>query len=186
MDRAITLGLALADVLVNGGERAALLGLTKTISARDVIDRLALALVESAATISSAESPPQAPLPPRAKIVMISDFLCDPKELSQRLRDYASAGATGALVMIADPAEESFPFRGETLFLDTDSRAAFHAGRAESFRETYEERLASHRDEIAVAARKAGFSLQLHRTDRSAAEALLALAMGLYAGSEQY
>jgi len=186
IDRAVTIGFALADVLVRGGERAALLGLTKTISARDVIERLALALVESAAAVASAEWPPHAPFPPRAKIVLISDFLCDPKELSRRLRDFASAGATGALLMIADPSEESFPFSGETLFLDTDSSAAFHAGRAESFRETYEERLARHRNEIAEAARKAGFSVQLHRTDRSAADALLALAMGLYAGSELF
>ncbi len=186
MDRAVTLGLALADVLVRGGERVALLGLSNTISARDVIERLALALIERGDDIATQETPPPAPLRPRAKIVMISDFLCDPKELAERLRNYASAGATGALLMIADPAEESFPFSGETLFLDTDSDASFHAGRAETFRETYEERLARHREEIQLAARSAGFSLQLHRTDRSAAEALLALTMGLYAGSEPF
>jgi uncharacterized protein (DUF58 family) len=184
MDRAIVLGLALADVLVRGGERAALYGLTKTISARDVIERLALALVESADDVARREFPPHAPFPPRAKIVLISDFLCDPLELSERLRDYAAAGATGALLMVADPAEESFPFSGETRFLDTDSDASFHAGRAETFRKTYEERLARHRDEVYLAAKSAGFSLQLHRTDRSAAEALLALTMGLYARSE--
>jgi uncharacterized protein (DUF58 family) len=186
MDRAITLGLALADVLVRGGERAALLGVTKTISARDVIERLALALVEGAEEIAASEAPPHAALPSRAKIVMISDFLCDAKELGERLRDYAAAGATGALLMIVDPAEESFPFSGETLFLDTDSEGSFHAGRAETFRRAYEERLARHREEIGVAARSAGFSLQLHRTDHSAAEALLTLIMGLYAGSELY
>jgi uncharacterized protein (DUF58 family) len=184
MDRAITLGFGLADVLVRGGERAALLGVTKTISARDVIERLALALVEGAGEIAAQETPPHAELPSRAKIVLISDFLCDANELAGRLRDYASGGATGTLVMIADPAEESFPFSGETLFLDTDSDASFHAGRAESLRQTYEELLASHRENIAAAAKSAGFCFQLHRTDRSAAEALLALTMGLYAGSE--
>lgn len=186
MDRAIALGLALADVLVRGGERAGLLALTRTISARDVIERLAFALVENAADVAAHESPPHASIPPRAKIVMISDFLCDPRELSDRLLNYASVGATGALVMISDPVEDSFPFNGETLFLDTDSSATFHAGRAEMFRDTYEERLARHRAEIAEAARGAGFTLQLHRTDRSAAEALLVLAMGLYSGSEPF
>jgi uncharacterized protein (DUF58 family) len=184
IDRAVTLGLALSDVLVRGGERAALMGLTKTISSRDVIQRLALALSERAAEVTKQEEPPHAPLPARAKIVMISDFLCDPADFAERLRDYANRGATGALLMIADPAEDSFPFEGETLFLDTDSDASLHAGRAEAFRNSYEERLARHRDALRAAAQNAGFAFQLHRTDRSAAEALLALTMGLYAKAE--
>jgi uncharacterized protein (DUF58 family) len=184
IDRAVTIGLALSDVLVRGGERAALLGLTKTISANDIIQRLALALIERIDEATRQEAPPHAPLPARAKIVLISDFLCDPAPLAARLRDYANRGATGALLMIADPAEESFPFAGETLFLDTDSHASFHAGRAETLRSSYEERLALHRDAIRAAAKAAGFSFQLHRTDRSAAEALLALVMGLYAKAE--
>jgi uncharacterized protein (DUF58 family) len=186
IDRAITLGLALSEVLVRGGERAALLGLTRTLSANDVIERLALALIDRADEVTKLEAPPHAPLPPRAKIVMASDFLCDPNELGARLRDYANSGATGALLMIADPAEESFPFAGETVFLDTDSEASLHAGRAEAFRKSYEERLARHRDAIRAAAQSVGFSFQLHRTDRSAAEALLALTMGLYAGAETF
>jgi uncharacterized protein (DUF58 family) len=186
IDRALTLGLALSDVLVRGGERAGLLGLTRTLSANDVIQRLALALIERADEVTKLDAPPHSPLPPRAKIVMASDFLCDPKELGVRLRDYANCGATGALLMIADPAEESFPFAGETVFLDTDSDASFHAGRAEAFRKSYEERLARHRDAIRAAAQSVGFSFQLHRTDRSAAEALLALTMGLYARAETF
>ena len=54
--------------------------------------------------------------------------------------------------MIADPVEETFPFEGETIFLDTDSRAQLRAGRAQSWRDAYAERLARHRDEIAKAA----------------------------------
>ena len=67
LSRGVTLGLALADVLVRGGERAAALGLTAPVSARDVIDRLARALVDSAAAAARDDLPPhrRALLPPR-------------------------------------------------------------------------------------------------------------------------
>jgi uncharacterized protein (DUF58 family) len=179
LDRAVTLGLALADVLVRGGERAGALGLATPISARDVIDRLARALDANAATVSRAELPPQAPIRARAKLVLISDFLCDADALTARLKEYAGAGASGALLLIVDPCEESFPFDGETLFLDTDGGPDFHAGNAGSLRSAYRQRFGEHRDRVRAAARGAGFLFLQHHTDRPAAEAALALAMGL-------
>ncbi len=110
IDRAALLGLALADVLVRGGERVAALGLGPPIAARDIIERLARALVENLDTVAGWELAPLAAVPARAKIVLISDFLCEPGELAARLVEFADAGASGALLMIVDPAEESFPF----------------------------------------------------------------------------
>src|SRR5580700_10953 len=46
IDRALVLGLAAADLLVRGGERAGLLGLTRPVSARDIVDRLAEAMIQ--------------------------------------------------------------------------------------------------------------------------------------------
>ncbi|KAF0128954.1 MAG: hypothetical protein FD148_1739 [Methylocystaceae bacterium] len=82
LSRGVTLGLALADVLVRGGERAAALGLTAPISARDVIDRLARALANNATEATRDELPPQAPIRPRARVILISDFLIDPDALA--------------------------------------------------------------------------------------------------------
>jgi len=48
--------------------------------------------------------------------------------------------------------------------------------------EAYRQRLAAHRDAIAEACRKAGWTLTLHRTDRPASEAVLRIA-GLVAAS---
>lgn len=177
LSRGVVLGFALADVLVRGGERVAALGLTAPVSARDIIDRLARALTQGGET--SDELPPQAPVRPRARVVLISDFLCDMRALAARLRRFADAGASGALLMIVDPCEESLPFDGETVFLDTDGGASFHAGDARSMREAYAARYAAHCDAVAHAARRAGFTLLRHHTDHSAAEAALALAMGL-------
>lgn len=185
IDRAVALGLALAEILVRGGERIGCLELTNAMSTRDIIERLAYALVAAGETLTRQEMPPAAPLPRGAKALLISDFLCDPQALAERLAQLSSSGAAGALLMIADPAEETFPFEGETLFLDTDSRASFHAGRAQSWRDLYVERLASHRDAVARAAERAGFSFFLHRTDRPAAEAALTLSFALSTGLER-
>jgi uncharacterized protein (DUF58 family) len=184
LDRALTLGLALADVLMRGGERVGLLGLTHPMSTRDIIERLAQALVAAGAA-AHGEEPATASLPAGAKALLVSDFLCDPHALAERLGRLAANGAAGALLMVADPVEETFPFEGETVFLDTDSRATLRAGRAQSWRDAYVERLARHRDEVAQAAGSAGFSLHLHRTDRPAAEAALALSYALASGLER-
>jgi uncharacterized protein (DUF58 family) len=179
IDRAALLALALADVLVRGGERVGALGFTPALAARDIIERLARAMHDNLDALSALELAPTAKLPARAKLLMISDFLCAPATLATRLKEFADAGATGVLLMTLDPAEESFPFAGETLFLDTDGGAPFHAGAAQSLQAAYAQRLAEHRDAIAAAARGAGFLFLLHHTDRPASEAALALAMGL-------
>jgi uncharacterized protein (DUF58 family) len=180
LSRGVTLGLALADVLVRGGERVAALGLTAPISARDVIDRFARALIERSAEIAFDELPPEAPLHPRARVVLISDFLCDLDALAARLRRFADSGASGALLMVIDPSEESFPFTGETIFVDTDGGPTFHAGDAGSLRNAYARRFDAHREAVREAARAAGFLFLQHHTDRPAAEAALSLAMGLH------
>jgi uncharacterized protein (DUF58 family) len=77
--------------------------------------------------------------------------------------------------MIADPVEETFPFTGHTEFIDVDSQATLRVGNAEAFRSDYVIRLAAHRNAVLAAARQRGFTFLLHRTDRPASEALLAL-----------
>ncbi len=41
LDRAVVLALALAELAVRGGERVGLVGLTRPVASRDVIDRFA-------------------------------------------------------------------------------------------------------------------------------------------------
>ena len=185
LSRGVTLGLALADVLVRGGERVAALGLTAPASARNIIDRLARALVENAAQATRDEIAPNAPSRPRARIVLISDFLADPEALAARLRRFADAGAAGAVLMVIDPSEETLPFSGETMFLDTDGGPSFHAGDARTLREAYARRFGAHKGAVRAAAESAGFLFLQHHTDRPAAEPALALAMGLQGVEER-
>jgi uncharacterized protein (DUF58 family) len=177
IDRALVLGLAAADLLVRGGERAGVLGLTPALAARDIVERLAGALLgqEAAAGYAPEELPAQVSLPRGAQAILIGDFIADADTVAAKIESFAAQGVRGHLVMIADPVEEVFPFSGTTEFIDIDSPARLRAGLAEAFRQDYIRELTLHREAIGAAARKRGWSLTLHRTDRPATEALLAL-----------
>ncbi len=186
LDRALVIGLAAAELLVGGGERVGLLGLTGPMAMRNIIGRFAEAMIAEDATpgFAAPELPPNAALQARTQLIWISDFLADPAEIDDKISRLSTGGARGHLVMIADPIEETFPFSGHTEFLDVDSPARLTVGRAEAFREDYMLRLAAHRDAVRAAAAKRGWTLLLHRTDWPASEALLALRMRLEAGTD--
>ena len=176
VDRALALGLAAADLLVRGGERVGLLGLSRTFASRDIVDRLGEVLaVEASRDIERAELPTAVALAPRNRAILIGDFLIAPSLFAERLSTIAARGASGHIVMIADPVEETFPFAGHVELVDSDSSATMRLGRAESWRSDYEQKLARHRAAIFDIARAHGFSIIIHRTDRSASEALIAL-----------
>ena len=172
-DRAAVLTLALADLAVSGGERVGLMGLTRPLAARDIIDRFAQAL---AAPGPAPEAlPPRIALAARAKIVLIGDFLVPPGDIEARFASLAGEGVEGHVLMIADPIEETFPFDGAVDFLDIAGAPRWRAPRAENLRGPYQARLAAQRGAVEAAARVCGWDFGLHRTDASAASALLAL-----------
>ncbi|RYC33364.1 DUF58 domain-containing protein [Lichenibacterium minor] len=176
-DRATVLGLATADLLVRGGERVALMGLTRPIAARNVVDRFAEVLAGPDGARSAAdELPPPEPLPARSRALVVSDLLSGADDVASRLALLGSAGALGHVVAICDPVEETFPFAGHVEFADTDGPARLRLGQAASLRGTYLAKLAAHRDRIAEACRRQGWTFAVHRTDRPATEALLRLA----------
>lgn len=186
LDRGLVLGLAAADLLVHGGERVGLIGLTRPVATRGIIGRFAEAMIaeERAPHFTPAELPVNMTLPPRNQAILFSDFLSDPGDIAEKIRVLSARGARGHLVMIADPSEETFPFTGHTEFMDVDSAARLRVGQAESFRGDYISRLAAHREAIMAAARRRGWSFLPHRTDRPASEVLLALRMRLEADVE--
>ena len=173
LDRAVVLGLAAADLLVRGGERVGLLGLTRPLATRNVVERFGEALMHAAD--HEDELPQALTLAPRVRAVLLSDFLTPPDQIAARLEVLAARGARGHLVMIADPVEETFPFAGHTEFRDVDTNATMRIGQAERFKDDYIKRLGAHRDAIREITRAKGWSLAVHRTDRPASEALLNL-----------
>jgi uncharacterized protein (DUF58 family) len=176
VDRAAVLGLALAELAVEGGERAGLIGLTPPLASRDVIERFAEAIAADERLHSvAAPLPPPAPIKARSRAVLIGDFLTDAAQVTEAIRVLAASGAEGQVLMIADPIEETFPFLGHTEFLAAVGAGRLRAPRAQSLREAYLERLAAHREAIRAACAARGWGFALHRTDQSAAQALLSL-----------
>lgn len=164
--RARTLALALAALLTRGGERVGALGFPPRRGA-NAVERLALDLVQP---MRESEAPS------RGCLIFFSDFYASVETWAERFAAAASAGATGALVMIADPAEEDFPFQGRTLFQTPGAKTEALIGRAETAREAYAERLRLHRRAIRELGARAGFQAMTHRTDHPATAALGMLA----------
>jgi uncharacterized protein (DUF58 family) len=181
LDRAAVLALALADLLVRGGERVGLLGLTRPLATRGIIERFAEAIVldERHSSASPAPLPHAAPLKARSRAVLIGDFLEDADQIARTIATLSAEGAAGQALMIADPIEETFPFSGHTEFVAPDGVSRLRAPRAQGLRDAYLARLAGHREAIRAACRAQGWGLALHRTDQPAAQALLALKLRL-------
>src|SRR5579862_2866051 len=79
IERAVVLGLAAADLLVRGGERVGLIGLTRPLATRGVIERFAEAIAQDERlTGPGAPLPPHVPVSARSKVLLISDFLSEP------------------------------------------------------------------------------------------------------------
>jgi uncharacterized protein (DUF58 family) len=178
-ERAIVLGLALADMLVRGGERVALIGAMQPTASRRIIDKLADAML---LVPDFGQKLPPAPLPPRAEAVLISDFIAPLDELTRDMRSIASRGARGQVLLVSDPAEESFPFHGQTEFIDPEGGFRLRLGEAGAVKSVYSERLNAHREGLRRIASGLGWGFQRHVTDGTASEALLALSMNMSAG----
>ena len=88
-------------------------------------------------------------------------------------------GATGHLIQILDPAEETLPYEGRTEFLASEGGQSWIADRAESLRARYQARLKAHRDELQALAVRLGWTFMVHHTDRPPTEPLLSLIMRL-------
>ena len=183
VDRAAVIALAFADLCVSGGERAGLIGLTRPIASRGVIERFAEALSTDERLNGASEAllPPPAPAPSRSLVVIIGDFLCEPAETERAMRAISSQGAVGELVLIVDPIEETYPFSGNIEFVHPGGGARLVSPRAQTLREAYLSRLRAHRDALRQTCAQTGWVMSLHRTDCSAAEMLLGLRVRLSA-----
>lgn len=172
-DRAVILGLALADCLVRAGERVALLGMTRPLAQANIIDRLAAALAEQRNLDD--DLPSRFTLPPRSELVIIGDCLTNEEDLAQTLDAIRMQNARAHVLRILDPAEELFPFEGETELLGVEDQDRLMIGDAARFQQRYREIFAAHRDSIADLCRKMRTSLLEHRTDKLPTDALQAL-----------
>ena len=181
-DRARLLGLAIAVLLVRGGERVGLTGTSLPPRRGNAqIMRLAQALVVDA---DADYAPPEhRAMLPHARAVFISDFLGDMAEVRLALTKAADRGVRGVVYQVLDPAEEQFPFRGRTIFESVGGSLRHETLKASDLRDRYLARLAERRDELEQLCRATGWQFGLHHTGDSAQSALLWLYRALDGGT---
>jgi uncharacterized protein (DUF58 family) len=177
-ERAELIAVALASLLVRGGERLALLGSGMTpLSGRVAVTRLVDLIERDGPHAASARTglPAIEPLPRAGQLVLLGDFLAPLEETQKIVTGYAASGVGGHLLQIVDPAEEDLPFDGRVRFAGVEERDELLIGRVETVREAYAGRFHEHRAGLQAIAQRAGWSFSAHRTDRPPYLALLAL-----------
>ena len=179
LERALIVTFALAELLVEGGERVGIPGLVSPTASRNIIDKMAQAMLhDDAARLSL---PPSFVPSPLSEIVALSDFWSPITDIRTMLAGLSASGAHGALIQVVDPAEETFPYSGRVEFVEPEDGNVIVAGRAERWASDYVARVALHREQIRIETAKLDWLFSTHTTSRSAAELLLFLHSGMMA-----
>jgi uncharacterized protein (DUF58 family) len=173
LERSLVLTFALAEVLVEGGERIGVPGLMRPSASRNVVDKIAQVVMHDATERTSL--PASFAPSPLAEVVMFSDLWSPIGDVLRTLSQLSTTGANGHVVQIVDPAEETFPYSGRVEFVEPEGAGTITAGRAETWRADYVDLIARHRAQIRAETDRLGWSFTIHRTDRPASEILLAL-----------
>jgi uncharacterized protein (DUF58 family) len=171
-DRAKLLGLALAVLLLRGGERVGLAGLAAPRAGRAQLLRLASRLSGEEAG-EDYGAPESEGMVSHGRGVFLSDFLGDLAGIESGLARAADRGVKGVLIQVLDPAEEEFPFDGRTIFESMGGTLRHETQRAGDLRSRYLARLAERKDRLAQLSRAVGWHFTTHHTGAPAQAALL-------------
>ncbi len=173
LERAELLLVALASLLLRGGERVRLIGgAPRGLSGRAGLDRM----VEELARLPEGGGvPPEVPLPRHARVVLIGDLLSPLAEIQTAVARMAAVPVTGHMLQILDPAEALLPYEGRVRFEGLEREADTLIPRVEGVRGAYADRLAAQQEGLAAIATAAGWGFGVHRTDHPPEAALLSL-----------
>ena len=180
-DRARVLALAVAILLVRGGERVGLTGTTLP-PRRGNAQILRLAEMFSQDAPEDYAPPEHRAMIPSARALFISDFMGDVGEVRLALTKAADRGVRGVLLHVLDPSEEAFPFKGRTVFESVGGTLSHETLKANDLRDRYLERLADRKAELQHLCAVTGWQYGMHHTDASAQTALLWLYRALDTG----
>ena len=176
--RADLLLMALASLMIRGGEHVSMLG-TGALPAtgRKVLMRL-WNDIESG-RLAETGLPGFEPLPRHGRLVMFSDFLSPLDDVQMAINAFAHHGVRGHIVQIVDPAEETFPYDGRVLFEGPEGEGSTVIGNVENIAAQYQNVFAAHIDGVQAIAHVAGWGFTRHRTDHAPETALMALYQAL-------
>ena len=172
-DRASVLLLALASLLLRGGERVAVIRPGgRAIAGRFGLDRV---LEELEQARDDDDLPPAFPLPRHAQVVLFGDFLSPLEGIQEVIGRMSAVPVTGYLLQVLDPAEATLPYDGRIRFQGLQGERETLIPRVETVRDTYRDRLKRQQEGLAAICAAAGFGFGVHRTDHAPETALLTL-----------
>ena len=180
-DRARLLAMALAVLLLRGGERVGLGGAgVPPRPGRGQLLRLLMGL--EAGGEADYGTPDATGIASHGRAVFLSDFMGDMAGVEAALSRASDRGARGVLLQVLDPAEEDFPFDGRTIFESMGGTVRHETLRAGDLRTRYLARLAERKDRLSTLARAVGWHYHCHHTGDAAQPALLWLYRALEGG----
>ena len=174
-NRAQLLMLALASVMLRGGERVVWLDERRHISVhgKNGLEQIAMRL--GGAEAQGTSIPPNIPIARHAHVVLCSDFLMPEEDLKKRMQSYAALNLRGVLLHVLDPAEENFAFDGRVELQGMENEDPMLLPNAASLRDAYRARMAEHKARIEKLAEGAGWFTIRHITNQQPHLALMQL-----------
>lgn len=169
-DRAKVLALALAILLLRGGEKVALLGQRAKVGKAQLLPLAASLLHESSKDYAT---PDPALLPDHGMLAFFSDFLGPMEEMESAMAAASAKGLKGVLCQVLDPSEESFPYEGRVIFQSMSGALRHETHQAQGLRAAYLQRLAQRKSYLSDLSRKTGWHYQCFHTGEGAQAALL-------------
>ena len=167
VERADLLLLALASLLLRGGERVRLLGERTRGSLA--------AMAEALGGLSAGGIPANVAVPAYGRIVLIGDFLQPLEEIRASLDYLAAIPVRGHLLQVLDPAEALLPYSGRVRFRGVEAEGDTLVPHVEGIRDAYAAALAAQQSGLSALCRAAGWGFSTHRTDGPPERALLGL-----------
>jgi uncharacterized protein (DUF58 family) len=185
-DRAGLLLLALAALLLRGGERVRLIAPgSRPLAGRAGLERLAEELAREEAAAPDADGLPPDIRPPRhARVVLIGDLLGPLERIQAGIARLAAVPLSGTVLQVLDPAEVVLPYEGRVRFHGLGAGPSALIPRVEDVRAQYAARLEAQQRGLAAICSAAGWSFAVHRTDHPPEAALLALYEALAPGPQ--
>ena len=171
-DQAQLLMLALASLLLRGGEKAWW---------RDgqhftaVHNKIALERIASLYRPDTDSLPPLPPTQRHAHMVLASDFLMPDGSLQTAMQHYAAQNLSGILLHIIDPLEASFALDGRVELQGAEGEAPVLLSSAASLRDAYQQRFVEHKEQLKHIAKSAGWHYLQHATNQAPQQILLRL-----------
>lgn len=173
-DRARVLAMSVAILLLRGGERVGLTGLTVPPRRGDIqLLRIASSLLGESEDVQDYGAPDVRGFLPKSRGLFVSDFLGPIEPLEDALTQAADRGVKGALLQVLDPDEEAFPYNGRTVFESMGGVVKHETQQAGGLRDRYLDRLAERKARLTDLARITGWQFNCHHTGESAQAALL-------------